>query len=110
MSTSHTRKVVAGVVAGTIIAPIAAPALLGTVGFGSAGVGASMFPVVYNNEEKTHLRRDLVTWAAAWQSFIGNVAAGSIFAICQSVGAGGALPLAGYATGAWIGGAAAAKL
>jgi hypothetical protein len=32
------------------------------------------------------------TWAAATQSGIGNVVAGSLFATAQSIGAGGALP------------------
>jgi hypothetical protein len=46
--------------------------------------------------------------AAGVQSVIGNVAAGSIFAVCQSVGAGAALPLAGYVGGGLVGGVAAA--
>ncbi|KAK6336834.1 hypothetical protein TWF718_009622 [Orbilia javanica] len=60
--------VVGGAVALTaILSPIIIPAL----GFGSAGVGAG-------------------TIAAGWQSAIGVVEAGSLFAILQSAGAGGA--------------------
>ena len=46
------------------------------------------------------------TLAAAIQDTIGNVAAGSVFAVCQSVAMGGALPALGYAAGAATGAAA----
>ncbi|KAH8925311.1 hypothetical protein BT69DRAFT_1348843 [Atractiella rhizophila] len=49
---------------------LATPVLLSLVGFGAAGVGAG-------------------TLAAAIQSSIGNVAAGSLFALAQSIGAAG---------------------
>lgn len=42
--------------------------------------------------------------AAGIQSGIGNVAAGSAFAVAQSVGAGGALPALGFIAGAASGG------
>jgi len=61
------------VAAGLVVgggAVMAAPLVLTAVGFGSAGVvGGSI--------------------AAAWQATIGNVAAGSFFAACQSAGAAG---------------------
>ena len=41
---------------------------------------------------------------------IGNVAAGSVFALAQSIGAGGALPALGFVVGAASGGLAAAGL
>jgi len=76
------------VAAGLVVgggAIIAAPIALTAIGFGSAGVvGGSI--------------------AAAWQASIGNVAAGSIFAACQSAGAVGI----SAATSAAIGSAGAA--
>ncbi|KDQ60058.1 hypothetical protein JAAARDRAFT_205101 [Jaapia argillacea MUCL 33604] len=77
----------AGAAAGICLAPIIAPAALGIVGFGAAGPVAG-------------------TLAAVWQASIGNVAAGSAFALCQSVAAGGALPMLGFAAGAAAGAAA----
>ena len=63
----------AGILGGTIliILTIATPAILAAAGFGALGpVGGSL--------------------AAAWQASIGSVAAGSLFAILQSVAMGGA--------------------
>ncbi|KAI0951709.1 hypothetical protein AcV7_007729 [Taiwanofungus camphoratus] len=78
-----------GAVAGAALAPVVAPIALGAVGFGASGVvGGSL--------------------AALIQGGIGNVAAGSLFAICQSIGAGGALPVLGYVAGAGLGVAATA--
>ncbi|KAI5302629.1 hypothetical protein KEM56_000504 [Ascosphaera pollenicola] len=55
------------VTAGAVwVASKAATTVLGAVGFGAAGPVAG-------------------TVAAAWQASIGNVAAGSVFAACQSV-------------------------
>lgn len=48
--------------------------------------------------------------AAGIQSGIGNVAAGSAFAVAQSVGAGGALPFLGIVAGAASGGLAVAGI
>lgn len=48
--------------------------------------------------------------AAGIQSGIGNVAAGSAFAVAQSVGAGGALPFLGIVAGAVSGGLAVAGI
>merc|ERR1712018_702002 len=58
-----------GVAAG-VAAPLAATAALGAAGFSAGGVVAG-------------------SMAAAWQASIGNVAAGSLFAMCQSVGTAG---------------------
>ncbi|EIN11530.1 hypothetical protein PUNSTDRAFT_131693 [Punctularia strigosozonata HHB-11173 SS5] len=79
----------AGVVGGVLLAPIVAPAALGLVGFGAAGPVAGGI-------------------AAGIQAGIGNVAAGSLFAACQSVAMGGALPATWAAIGGLIGGGAAA--
>lgn len=82
--------IIAGVVAGSVVggvlaAPFLVPAALGTVGFSSTGVvGGSI--------------------AAGMQAGIGNVAAGSAFAACQSMAMGGAIvPAATAATGAATG-------
>ncbi len=68
-----------------LAAPFLVPAALGTVGFSSTGVvGGSI--------------------AAGMQAGIGNVAAGSAFAACQSMAMGGAIaPAAAAATGAATG-------
>ncbi|KAG8811983.1 hypothetical protein FRC19_003461 [Serendipita sp. 401] len=77
-----------GVVAATSAAPSTALGIMGVVGFTGNGIAAGSL-------------------AALWQSTIGNVAAGSLFAGLQSMGAVGALttsftfgvgaiPLAGY--------------
>ncbi|THH17918.1 hypothetical protein EW146_g2980 [Bondarzewia mesenterica] len=70
--------------AGAAAAPAAASGIVGLLGFGSQGVVAG-------------------SWAAAVQAGIGNVAAGSPFAIAQSIGAGGVLPVLGFAIGAAAG-------
>lgn len=82
--------IIAGAVAcavtgGVLAAPFLVPAALGTVGFSSTGVvGGSI--------------------AAGIQASIGNVAAGSAFAACQSMAMGGAIaPVAAAATGAATG-------
>jgi hypothetical protein len=71
----------ATVVVGVLAAPLVVPAALGTVGFSSTGVvGGSI--------------------AAGMQASIGNVAAGSAFAACQSMAMGGAIaPVATAASG-----------
>lgn len=65
------------------------PAFIGStvttiVGFGSTGIGAG-------------------TLAAAWQSSIGSVVAGSVFATVQSAAATGVAPVVGGAAGALYG-------
>ncbi|KAK0480229.1 adaptin N terminal region-domain-containing protein [Armillaria novae-zelandiae] len=71
--------------AGVILTPIIASAALGIVGFGAAGpVAGTLAPVI--------------------QSGIGNVAAGSAFAVAQSMGMGGAIPAGVYAVSGAIAG------
>ena len=55
------------------------------------------------------LKSDLGTIAAAIQSSIGNVVAGSAFAVAQSVAMGGALPALGYISAGIIGAGVIAK-
>ncbi|KAK6525809.1 hypothetical protein TWF281_010852 [Arthrobotrys megalospora] len=72
-------------IGGTLaLTAILSPLILPAIGFGSAGVGAGSI-------------------AAGWQSAIGLVEAGSIFALCQSAGAGGAAGAAAI-TAAALGG------
>jgi hypothetical protein len=82
----HPTIAVAGGVAtvGAALAPILIPLLLHGVGFGGGGVVAG-------------------SWAAGVHASLGNVAAGGLFSLSQSVGAGGALPLVGYLAGAGLG-------
>ncbi|KAI0264189.1 hypothetical protein BC834DRAFT_970915 [Gloeopeniophorella convolvens] len=79
---------VAGVTCGAVLTPLLAPVILGIVGFGAAGPVAG-------------------TIAAGVQAGIGNVAAGSLFALAQSVAMGGGVPAAITALGAGIAGAGA---
>jgi len=77
---------------GLSLVGFAVPPLLGVLGFTGAGVASG-------------------TAAAAWQSsFMGFVPKGSLFAVCQSIGATGSAPLisaAGWATSGAITGATA---
>jgi hypothetical protein len=73
----------AGVVA-TALAPVLVPLILSGVGFTTAGVAAG-------------------SWAAGVHASIGNVAAGSLFALAQSVAAGGLLPIVGWLASAGLG-------
>ncbi|KAF9459708.1 hypothetical protein BDZ94DRAFT_1267483 [Collybia nuda] len=79
---------VAGGVAGAAVVPVAAPAVLGLVGFGGSGPIAGSL-------------------AAIIQSSIGSVVAGSPFAIAQSIAMGGAVPLVGFVIGGAIAAGAA---
>ncbi|KAF9807587.1 hypothetical protein IEO21_08147 [Rhodonia placenta] len=76
---------VVGVAVGVALTPVATTAALSAYGFGPAGPVAG-------------------TAAAAAQSAIGNVAAGSLFASCQSI-AMTSVPVAAYAVGGAVGGA-----
>ncbi|KAH9956458.1 hypothetical protein BC827DRAFT_1232138 [Russula dissimulans] len=67
------------------LTPVVAPALVGAVGFSAAGPVAG-------------------TLATIWQASIGNIAAGSVFALFQSIGMGGAIPAGISAVIAAIGG------
>lgn len=79
---------VVGGILGLALTPILVPAALGVIGFGSAGVAAGSI-------------------AAAIQG--PAVASGSLFAICQSIGATGAIPAAWVALGGAAGAAAGAN-
>ncbi|KAL1759287.1 hypothetical protein FB107DRAFT_205215 [Schizophyllum commune] len=83
-----TTIIAASGVGGMIIAPYAAPLILGAVGFTPAGVAAGSI-------------------AAGIQAGIGNVAAGSLFAGAQTVAATGAIPVIGTVISGGVGGAAA---
>jgi hypothetical protein len=83
---NHQRVLVIGgvTVATTAIAPILPPVILNGVGFTAGGVAAG-------------------SWAAGVQASIGNVAAGSLFAAAQSIGAGAAVPLSVWFGSAGLG-------
>ncbi|KAK0449930.1 hypothetical protein EV421DRAFT_2032109 [Armillaria borealis] len=74
-----------GVIAGIALTPVIVPPILRIFGFGAAGPVAGGI-------------------AAAIQSGIGNVAAGSLFAMWQSIATGGAIPWGVYAVSGIIGG------
>jgi hypothetical protein len=67
------------IAAAPVLSPMAIPAVLGAVGFSTTGPVAGSL-------------------AAGWQSSIGLVQAGSIFAWCQSVAMGGT-SIVGFTTG-----------
>ncbi|KAI9465367.1 hypothetical protein BJY52DRAFT_683695 [Lactarius psammicola] len=81
----------AGAVLGVVLTPIMVPAILGLFGFSAIGPVAG-------------------TAAAAWQSGIGSVAAGSLFATAQGVAMGAAVPPVIMAIGAGMGGAGGAAI
>jgi hypothetical protein len=66
------------------LVPILLPVILNGAGFTAGGVAAG-------------------SWAAGVHASIGNVAAGSLFAMAQSIGAGGALPLSVWLASAGLG-------
>jgi hypothetical protein len=72
------------------LTPVLAPALLGILGFGAIGPVAGKFPPQAEVASNTVERQG--TLAALIQALIGNVAAGSAFAIAQSIAMGGAVP------------------
>jgi hypothetical protein len=90
---AHPELVAAGAAAviGAALAPVLVPAVLGGVGFGAGGVAAGSL-------------------AAGVHALIGNVAAGSLFALAQAIGAGAALPLIGYLVSAGLSAALTAKI
>lgn len=85
------------------------PAVLGAIGFGSGGViaGARSTPACY--VISIYLTLDLCTGTAAAgiQAGIGNVAAGSLFAMVQSFAMGGAAAVAVGTVGTVLVGGAA---
>lgn len=85
MANNNTPLIVGGAIAGVLLTPVVAPIALGALGFGAAGpIAGYLAPVIQS-----------------WYG--GNIAAGSLFAICQSVGMGGAIPTAFSAIGAGVG-------
>jgi hypothetical protein len=94
----------AAIAVGGATAPLWIPAVLGGVGFGAGGVAAGTCLVVSLDKPLTY---HVGSMAAAIQAGIGNVAAGSLFATCQGVGAGAALPAAWAAASAGVSGAGA---
>jgi hypothetical protein len=66
------------------LAPVLIPLILNGLGFGAGGVVAG-------------------SWAAGVHAYLGNVVAGSLFALAQSAGAGAALPLVGWLASAGLG-------
>ncbi|KAH9001180.1 hypothetical protein EDB92DRAFT_1825226 [Lactarius akahatsu] len=77
--------VAVGVIAGIVLTPVVAPPILHALGFSAIGPVAG-------------------TAAAAMQAGIGNVAAGSFFAMAQGVAMGGTIPAAFTAIGGGLGG------
>ncbi|KAI0289369.1 hypothetical protein BC826DRAFT_1107084 [Russula brevipes] len=78
-----------GAMAGLLLTPVILPVAVSAIGFGAAGPIAGSV-------------------AAVWQASIGNVAAGSLFAVAQSIGMGGAISSIVTAIGASVGAASAA--
>ena len=98
--------VVAGAAVGIALTPVLVPALLGFIGFSAIGPVAGKLPAqakVASNPPEL-----LGTVAAGIQAGIGNVAAGSAFAVAQSIAMGGAIPAVVTAVGAGVGAAAGA--
>ncbi|KAF9510472.1 hypothetical protein BS47DRAFT_1487401 [Hydnum rufescens UP504] len=87
---------IGGAILSATIAPVAAPVVLGVVGFGAEGVAAAKADALNSTISTGSV-------AAGIQAGIGNVAAGSLFAGAQSVAAGGALPMIGTVISAGIG-------
>jgi hypothetical protein len=67
------KRITVGLFGALLVVPILAPLLLRLVGFSSIGPVAG-------------------TWAAGFQAGIGNVAAGSAFAVAQGVAMGASVP------------------
>jgi hypothetical protein len=82
----HPRVILIGgvTIVTAALVPILLPVILNGAGFTAGGVAAG-------------------SWAAGVHASIGNVAAGSLFAIAQSIGAGGALPLSVWLASAGLG-------
>ncbi|PBL03937.1 hypothetical protein ARMGADRAFT_1004597 [Armillaria gallica] len=80
--------IIGGVIVGIALTPVVLPHTLGLLGFGAAGPVAGGL-------------------AAAAQSGMGNVAAGGLFALLQSIAMGGSIPAIVYIIpGAVVGGIA----
>jgi hypothetical protein len=88
---------VIGFAASLIFTPMLAPAFLGFIGFSAIGPVAGKFPPKWCGMIRSaHTNKlELVgSIAAGVQAGIGNVVAGSLFAIAQSIAMGGAIPAA----------------
>ena len=111
MNSSHSansRRIVcaaaAGVAAGVFAVPFLAPLALWSVGFGASGIVAGKFPSQADQLARQHLTQGPSgSGAAGIQDAIGNVAAGSAFAVVQSIAMGGAIPVGVTAVGASLG-------
>lgn len=90
-----------GFIAGAVATPFIASSVVALVGFGSKGVEKgflSCLPI-----QKLHvLIISLDSWAARTQAAIGDVEADSPFALAQSIGMGGGVPLYGIIAGGLI--------
>jgi hypothetical protein len=103
---ANARRVIgaiAGAAVGIALAPLLAPALLGILGFSAIGPVAGNFLPHPQAEVASNPSELLGTAAAVIQAGIGNVAAGSAFAVAQSIAMGGAIPAAVTAVGAGLG-------
>ena len=87
---------VLGATAGILLTPVVTTGLLAAVGFSAAGPVAGK--ALLSPPEPS-----LTLLAASIQSGIGNVVAGSLFATCQSVAMGGAIPTVVTVIGAGVG-------
>jgi hypothetical protein len=111
MNSSHSgnpRQIVcaaAGAATGVALTPVVAPIVLGWFGFSAVGVVAGKFPSLVDQLARQHLtpQGPLGSAAAGIQAAIGNIAAGSGFAVAQSIAMGGAIPVAVTAVGASLG-------
>ena len=88
---------IAGAAIGIVLTPLLASALLGLIGFSAIGPVAGNFP-----HQAEVASNSLELLGTVIQASIGNVAAGSMFALIQSVAMGGAIP-AIVAVGAGLG-------
>lgn len=98
-------------IAGVFVSPWAAPAVLGILGFRATGPTAGEWNVAKSrNTPQSTFYLQTGSFATRAQSSLakGALVGGSLFAVAQSVGAGGQLPVAGYMiSGAVTGGIAA---
>jgi len=88
----HILVSVGAAAVGVVLAPVVAVGIVGALGFSAVGVVAGECPL-YRPRFIHLMNSSIGSLAAAIQSGIGNVVAGSLFALAQSIGAGGALPV-----------------
>jgi len=93
---SHILVSVGAGAVGVVLAPVAAVGIVGALGFSAAGVVAGECP--FYQSRFIHLLNKCIanstigSFAAAVQAGGGNIVAGSLFALAQSIGAGGVVP------------------